>query len=149
MSVRILLQDAHLKPSPRLLVGVALLTSLLTFGLWGALGRWALLAWAAGLPVLGLAARYVTGSWVRLSPLRGLSWCLKTPFGTRLGSVELLPAEIAELRLEASLGARLLGLWDLQIVKRDGTVLPRFRFFAGMDRQAEVLHGYLEQLGRP
>jgi hypothetical protein len=63
--------------------------------------------------------------------------------------VELLPAEIAELRLEASLGARLLGLWDLQIVKRDGTVLPRFRFFAGMDRQAEVLHGYLEQLGRP
>ncbi len=149
MSVRILLQDAHLKPSPRLLVGVAFLASLVTFGLWGGLGRWALLAWVAALPVLALAARYVAGSWVRISPLRGLSWCLKTPFGTRLGSVELLPAEIAELRLEASLAARLLGLWDLQIVKRDGTVLPRFRFFAGMDRQAEILHGYLEQLGRP
>ena len=68
MSVRILLQDAHLKPSPRLLVGVAFLASLLTFGLWGGLGRWALLAWVAALPVLALAARYVAGSWVRSIP---------------------------------------------------------------------------------
>ncbi|HJV90379.1 MAG TPA: hypothetical protein VJ623_08755 [Holophagaceae bacterium] len=148
MAVRIILEDAHLKPSPRLLVGVALLASLVTTGLWGALGRWALIAWVAALPMLVLALRYVAGSWVRVSAHRGLSWCLKTPFGTRLGSVELLPADIAELRLEASLAARLLGLWDLQIVRRDGTVLPPFRFFAGMDRQAEILHGYLEQLGR-
>ncbi|HJV90186.1 MAG TPA: hypothetical protein VJ623_07780 [Holophagaceae bacterium] len=148
MAVRILLEDSHLKPSPRLLVGVALLASLVTTGLWGALGRWALVAWVAALPLLGVALRYVAGSWVRISAHRGLSWCLKTPFGTRLGTVELLPADIAELRLEASLAARMLGLWDLQIVKRDGTVLPKFRFFAGMDRQAEILHGYLEQLGR-
>lgn len=127
---------------------MAVLSSLTTFGLWQVAGRWAF----ATLPLWGLALgpaiAYVNGSWIRISPERGLSWCLSVKgwFGDKqLGSVELLSTEIAELRLESSLLARLLGLWDLQIIKRDGTVLPRFRFFQGMDQVAEELHRYLQQ----
>ncbi len=144
--MRLILPERHLQPSRRLLWGLALLASLCTFLAWPAAGRWALFLWAAFAPFFLWALRYVAGSWVRISPQRGLSFCLKGLRGTRLGSVELHPSEIAELRLEASLGARILGLWDLQIVKRDGTLLPRLRFFQGMDRVAEEVHAYLHQL---
>lgn len=141
-----LLPERHLKPSQRLLVGIALVSCLTTFGFWQIVGRWALilpLGWCAALV---WAVGYVNGSWIRISPERGLSWCLATRgsgFRKQIGSVPLCAAEIAEFRLESSLLARLLGLWDLQIIKRDGTVLPRFRFFHGMDRVAEELHRYL------
>ncbi len=152
MAVRILLEDAHLKPSPRLLVGVAVLAALSTSVLVVLAGRWAFWLLPLWGGPMGWAYAYISGSWIRISATKGISWCLATRGLARvrsIGSIELLPSEIAELRLESTLLARLLGLWDLQIVKRDGTVLPKFRFFAGMDRQAEILHGYLEQLGRP
>ncbi|MBL0313116.1 MAG: hypothetical protein IPP78_10475 [Holophagaceae bacterium] len=137
--------DRHLQPSKRLLPGVAVLAALSTGLLWPAAHRWALLVWILWLPVFALVLRYVAGSWVRISAQRGLSYCLKTPLGTRLGSIELDSSSIAELRLEASVGSRLLGLWSLKIITRDGTTHPPFHFFTGMDRIAEELHGYLCQ----
>lgn len=144
--VRLLIPERHLRPSPRLLVGIALVSCLTTFGLWQVVGRWALLLPLGWAGVLIRAIGYVNGSWIRISAERGLSWCLATKgFGSarQLGTVELHASEIAEFRLESSLLGRLLGLWDLQIVKRDGTVVPRFRFFLGMDKVAEELHRYL------
>jgi hypothetical protein len=146
--MRVLIPERHLRPSPRLLVGVAVVSCLTTFGLWQVLGRWALLLPLAWAGVLVWAIGYVNRSWIRISAERGLSWCLATKgFGTsrQLGSLELHAADIAELRLESSLLARLLGLWDLQIIRRDGAPVPRFRYFHGMDRIAEELHRYLQQ----
>lgn len=143
--MKVLLPDQHLRPSQRLLTGIAVLACISTAALWPALHRWALVVWLLWLPVFGLALRYISGSWIRVSPERGLSWCLVTPFGKRLGSVELLPSDIAELRLEASLLARLLGLWDLQILRREGDPSPRFRFFEGLAPLAEAIHAYLKQ----
>lgn len=140
----------HLRPSQRLLVGVAGLAVLTTCLLWGLAGRWAfflLPLW--GLP-FGWALAYISGSWVRISAQRGISWCLATRGLGRskeLGSVELHAADIAELRLESTMLGRLLGLWDLQIVRRDGQPVPRFRFFHRMDQVAETLHAYLHQKG--
>jgi hypothetical protein len=145
MAIRVILDDQHHTPSQRLLVGVGVLAALSTWGLWIAAGKLALVLWVLWGPVFLAALRYTSGSWVRVSATRGLSWCLKTPFGTRLGSVELHAADIAELRLESTLLGRLLGLWDLQIVRRDGQPVPPFRYFHGMDRLAEALHGYLQQ----
>lgn len=144
--VRLPLPQRHLKPSPRLLVGIALVSCLTTFTFWQVAGKWALLLSLGWGMVMGWAIGYVNGSWIRISPERGLSWCLAVTRPGRekqLGSIELDASEIAEFRLESSLLARLLGLWDLQIIKRDGTVLPRFRFFRGMDQVAEELHRYL------
>lgn len=143
--MKIILPDRHLQPSKRLLLGVALFASLATFAVWPALHSKALWVWAACLPLFILALRYVGGSWIRISAARGLSYCLKTPLGTRLGSVELDASSIAELRLESTLGSRLLGLWSLHVISRDGVAHPIFRFFPGMDRVAEELHRYLEQ----
>lgn len=146
--MQVLIPERHLKPSQRLLVGISILSCLTTFALWQATGIWAFLIMVLWGGALGWAFRYIQGSWIRISPERGLSWCLATqgPWGEKqIGSLELHASEIAEFRLESSLLARLLGLWDLQIIKRDGTVLPRFRFFQGMDRVAEELHGYLQQ----
>ena len=148
MTVRILLEDQHHRPSQRLLLGVAAVAALATWLLWPMAGRKAIGVWFLALPIFVFAIRYVSGSWVRLSVHRGLSWCLKTPFGTRLGNVDLHPSDIAELRIESTLFSRLLGLTDLRIVKRDGTSTPVFRFFPGLDITAEQLHAYLEQLGR-
>ena len=146
--MRMDLPERHLKPSPRLLIGIAILSCLTTFALGRVAGLWALgLSGIWGL-LLAWALVYVNGSWIRISPERGLSWCLVTrgwAGNKQLGSIELHASEIAEFRLESSLLARLLGLWDLQIIKRDGTLLPRFRFFQGMDRVAEELHRYLAQ----
>ncbi len=144
-SMKLLFPDRHLQPSKRLLLGVALLAALSTGLLWPAAHRWALLVWILWVPVLAFALRYVAGSWVRVSAERGLSYCLKTPLGTRLGSMELDASSIAELRLEATVGSRMLGLWSLRIISRDGTLHPPFHFFAGMERIAEELHGYLRQ----
>lgn len=143
--MKLLFPDHHLQPSKRLLLGVALLAALSTGLLWPAAHRWALLVWILWVPVFLFALRYVAGSWVRISPTRGISYCLRTPFGTRLGSIELDAATIAELRLEATVGSRMLGLWSLRIINRDGRANPPFHFFAGMDRIAEELHGYLRQ----
>ncbi len=143
--MKLIFPDRHLQPSRRLLLGVALVAAFATFAAWPALHLRALWVWAAFVPLFFLTLRYETGSWVRISALRGLSYCLKTPLGTHLGSIELSTSNIAELRLESSLGSRLLGLWTLQIITRDGTPHPTFRFFAGMERLAEELHGYLEQ----
>ncbi len=143
--MKLVLPDHHLQPSKRLLLGVAALAALSTGLLWPAAHRWAMLVWVLWVPVFGFALRYVAGSWVRISAARGLSYCLKTPFGTRLGSIGLDAASIAELRLESSVGSRMLGLWTLTIISRDGSVHPPFHFFAGMDHVAEELHGYLRQ----
>lgn len=143
--VKLVLPDRHLQPSKRLPLVVAGLAALSTVLLWPAAHAWALLVWLAWAPVFVLALRYVTGSWLRISATRGLSYCLKLPSRTRLGSVELLASNIAELRLEATLGSRLMGLWSLQIITRDGTAHPAFRFFPGLDRLADELHRYLEQ----
>lgn len=146
--MRLILPERHLKPSQRLLVGLAVLAALSASLAWTGAGRWGLVivAGAWGAP-LGWAAGYVGHSWVRIHPERGLSWCLRTvPWRPPVvGSIELHAADIAELRLESSLLARLLGLWDLQIVQRDGTLTPRFRFFQGIEKVAEELHGYLQQ----
>lgn len=146
--MRVILAEQHLKPSQRLLVGAALLSCLVTVALFQVLGLRALGLMVPGAALLVAAARYIQGSWIRISPERGLSWCLATrPWSQQkqLGSIELHATEIAEFRLESSLLARLLGLWDLQIIRRDGTALPRFRYFQGMDRVAEELHRYLQQ----
>lgn len=143
--MKLLFPDRHLQPSKRLLLGVALFAALSTGLLWPATHRWALLVWLLWVPVFTFALRYVTGSWVRISATRGLSYKLKTPLGTRLGSIELDSSSIAELRLESSVASRLLGLWSLRVISRDGTLHPPFHFFTGMDRLAEELHGYLEQ----
>ena len=143
--MKLFLPDRHLQPSKRLLLGVAMFAALTTGLLWPAAHRWALLIWTLWVPVLFSALRYVSGSWIRISAERGLSYNLKTPLGTRLGSIELDSASIAELRLESSVGSRLLGLWSLRIISRDGTIHPPFHFFTGMDRIAEELHGYLQQ----
>ena len=137
--------DRHLQPSKRLLLGVAMFAALSTGLLWPAAHRWALMVWTLWIPVFVFALRYVTGSWVRISATHGLSYRLKTPLGTRLGSIELDSSSIAELRLESSVGSRLLGLWSLRVISRDGTLHPPFHFFTGMDRIAEELHGYLQQ----
>ena len=143
--MKLFLPDRHLQPSKRLLLGVAMFAALTTGLLWPAAHRWALLVWTLWIPVLFFALRYVSGSWIRISAERGLSYNLKTPLGTRLGSIELDSASISELRLESSVGSRLLGLWSLRIISRDGTIHPPFHFFTGMDRIAEELHGYLQQ----
>ncbi|MBL0209792.1 MAG: hypothetical protein IPQ13_02595 [Holophagaceae bacterium] len=143
--MKLILPDRHLQPSKRLLLGVAVFAALSTALLWPAAHRWALLVWALWIPVLLFALRYVSGSWIRISAARGLSYNLKTPLGTRLGSIQLDSASIAELRLESSVGSRLMGLWSLKVICRDGTVHPPFHFFLGMDRIAEDLHGYLQQ----
>ena len=146
--MKVLIPDRHLKPSQRLLVGISILSCLTTFALWQVTGRWAFVTLPLWGAAFGPAIAYVNGSWIRISSERGLSWCLshKGWFGNKeIGSIELHASEIAEFRLESSLLARLLGLWDLQIIKRDGTVLPRFRFFQGMDTVAEELHRYLQQ----
>ncbi|MFN8012394.1 MAG: hypothetical protein U0P81_13575 [Holophagaceae bacterium] len=137
--------DRHLQPSKRLLVGVAVLAALSTGLLWPAFHRLALLAWLLWAPVFALALRYVAGSWLRVSVPRGLSWKLALPFRTVLGSVELHAADIREFRLDTALFARLLGLWTLQVVPREGAPHPPLRFFPGMDRLAEELHAYLQQ----
>lgn len=139
------LPDRHLRPSKRLLLGVALLAALATFLAWPPLHSKALWVWAAFLPIFAFTLRYVAGSWVRVSAARGLSYCLVLPFGQRLGSIQLDAAHIAELRLEASVLSRFLGLWSLRLIARDGIVHPTFRFFPGMDRLAEELHGYLQR----
>lgn len=139
------LPERHLAPSKRLLLGVAVLASSFTFAAWPSLHGKAFWVWAGFLPIFGFTLRYVTGSWVRVSAARGLSYRLTLPFCTRLGSIELDAAQIAELRLESNLFSRLLGLWSLSIVSRDGTVHPAFRFFPGMDHLAEDLHRYLER----
>jgi hypothetical protein len=143
--MKLLLPDRHLQPSKRLLLGVAIFAALSTGLLWPAVHRWALLVWLGWTPVFLFALRYVSGSWIRVNAARGLSYCLKTPLGTRLGSIELDSTSIAELRLESSVGSRLLGLWSLRVITRDGTIHPPFHFFVGMDRIAEELHGYLQQ----
>lgn len=143
--MRIVIEDMHLRPSQRLLVGVAGLAVFTTLLLYGLAGRWGIILlpfW--GVP-LGQAIAYVSTSWIRISAKRGISWCLRTPFGIRLGEVELHAADIAELRLESTLLGRMLGLWDLQIIRRDGQPVPRFRFFHRMDKVAETLHAYLHQ----
>ncbi len=148
MSVRIILEDQHLRPSQRLLVGVGVLAALSTTILWVVAGRWALFLLPLWLVPMGWAMGYISGSWVRISAQRGISWCLVTKGLSRtkqLGSLELHPSEIAELRLESTLLGRLLGLWDLQIVRRDGQPVPTFRFFHRMDQVGEMLHAYLEQ----
>jgi len=143
--MKLFIPDRHLQPSKRLVLGVAIFAALSTGLLWPAAHSWALLLWILWVPVLVFALRYVTGSWVRISAERGLSYNLKTPLGTRLGTIELDSSSIAELRLESSVGSRLLGLWSLRVISRDGTVHPPFHFFSGMDRIAEELHGYLQQ----
>ena len=124
---------------------VALLACGSSLAFWPLLHRGAALVWFAWVPVFVLAMRYVSGSWVRVSAQRGLSWCLQTPSGTKLGSVELNAADIAELQIESSLLSRLLGLSDLTIVRRDGQPVPAFRYFEGMTQLAEALHAYLQQ----
>ncbi len=155
MTVRLLIEDQHHQPSQRLLLGVAVLAALGTTVLRMVAGRWflTLLPVWAGLcaGAFGWALAYIAGSWVRISATRGVSWCLATRGLSRsktVGNVELHPTDIAELRLESTLLGRFLGLWDLQIIRRDGQPVPRFRFFHRMDRVAEHLHAYLEQLGR-
>lgn len=137
--------DRHLQPSKRLLVGVAALAALSTALLWPAFHRLALLVWTLWLPVLAFALRYVAGSWVRMSAGRGLSWKLALPFRTVLGSVELHAADIREFRLDTALFGRVLGLWTLQVIPREGAPHPPLRFFPGMDKVAEELHAYLSQ----
>lgn len=143
--MRLHIPDQQLRVSQRLPLGVAILASLTTAILWPALHQWALLIWIGWAPVFLLALRYATRSWVRVSMDRGISWRLVGPRGEQLGSVSVDPGEIAELRLESSLFARLLGLWDLQILKRDGSATPRLRFFEGMVPLAEALHAHLQQ----
>jgi hypothetical protein len=143
--VKVLLPDQHIRPSQRLLLGIAVLAAITTLALWPMLGRWAFAVWLLWTPVFIFALRYLSGSWIRVNAERGLSWCLLTPFGKRMGNIELHASDIAELRLEASLLARFLGLSDLQIVRRDGEPLPRFRFFERMDELAEAVHAYLQQ----
>jgi hypothetical protein len=148
MAVRIILEDQHLQPSQRLLVGVGVLAALSTTILWMLAGRWAMWLLPLWGAPMGWAMSYISSSWVRISAQRGISWCLATKGLSRakqLGSVALHPSEIAELRLESTLLGRLLGLWDLQIVRRDGQPVPPFKFFHRMDQVGEMLHAYLEQ----
>jgi len=139
------LADRHLQPSKRLLVGVALLASVTTALLWPAFHRLAFLAWLLWLPPFLFALRYVAGSWVRVSAVRGVSWRLALPFRTLLGTCALDAAAIRELRLDTSLFGRLLGLWTLQLVPREGAAHPPFRFFPGMEGLAQELHAHLHQ----
>lgn len=139
--------DRHLQPSKRLLVGVAVLAAVSTALLWPAFQRLALAVWLLWLPPFAFALRYVAGSWVRVSAARGISWKLALPFRTVLGSVELHAADIRELRLDTPLFSRLLGLWCLQVIPREGAAHPPLRFFPGMDKVAEELHAYLSQKG--
>jgi len=139
------LSDRHLQPSRRLLVGVAVLAAVTTALLWPAFHRLAFVSWLLWLPPFFFALRYVAGSWLRVSPARGLSWKLALPFGTVLGSCELHAAHIAELRLDTSLFGRLLGLWTLQVVPREGAAHPPFRFFPGMEALAQELHAFLQE----
>lgn len=143
--MKLLLADRHLQPSKRLLVGVALLASVTTILLWPAFHRLAFLAWLLWLPPFLFALRYAAGSWVRISAERGISWKLALPFRTVLGTCALHPADIGELRLDTSLFGRLLGLWTLQIIPREGAPHPPLRFFPGMDGLAQELHAYLHQ----
>jgi hypothetical protein len=143
--MRTVLPDRHIQPSRRLLVGVAVLAALTTALLWPAFHRLAFLAWLLWLPPFLFALRYVGGSWVRVSAERGLSWKLSMPYGTVLGSCALSAAHIAELRLDTSLFGRLLGLWSLRIVPREGAAHPAFRYFPGMDALAKELYGHLQQ----
>ena len=145
--MKLILADRHLQPSRRLLVGLALLASVTTTLLWPAFHRMAFAVWALWLPILGFALRYVAGSWVRVSAERGISWKLALPFRTALGTTALDAVAIAELRMDTALFGRLLGLWTLQIVPREGAPHPPLRFFPGMDRLAEELHAYLSQGG--
>lgn len=151
--MRMVIEDMHLRPSQRLLVGVAWLSTLAMALLWFLAwdrARWLVIGAApvlCGVP-FGWALGYISGSWVRISAHRGISWCLATRGlgrSKQLGSVELHAADIAELRLESTLLGRMLGLWDLQIIRRDGQPVPRFRFFQRMDQVAETLHAYLHQ----
>ncbi len=143
--MKVAIPDQHLRPSQRLLMLVALLACGTSLMFWPMLHRGAVLVWLAWAPLFLLAMRYVSGSWVRVSAQRGVSWCLKTPFGVRLGSVELSAADIAEFQIETTGLSRLLGLSDLRIVRRDGQPVPAFRFFEGMSPLAEALHAYLHQ----
>jgi len=137
--------DQHLRPSQRLLLGIGIMAAFSTMVLWPLLYRRVFWIWLAWLPVFWMALRHLHGSWVRISAKRGLSYCLKGPFKTHLGSIELHSSEIAELRLDSRPLARLFGLWDLQIVKRDGAKLPKFRFFREVPELAAALHRYLQQ----
>ena len=143
--MRLQIPDQQLRVSPRLPVGIALITVLHTALLWPELHRQAFLVWIAGAPALFLSLRYTSRSWIRVSMQRGIAWRLATPFKERLGSLELDPSAIAELRLESNLLGRLVGLWDLQLVAPDGTRSPKLRFFQGVEPLAEALHAYLQQ----
>jgi hypothetical protein len=143
--VRLHIPDQQLRVSQRLPLGVAILAALSTAVLWPGLHRWTLLIWIGWAPAFFFALRYATGSWVRVSLERGISWRLMLPSGELLGSIAVDPGEITELRLESSLLARLLGLWDLQLVKGDGSLTPRLRFFEGIVPVAEALHARLQQ----
>ena len=79
---------------------------------------------------------------------RGISWRLAMPFKEQLGSIDLDPSAIEELRLESNLLGRLVGLWDLQFVGPDGTLSPKLRFFEGVEPLAEALHAYLQQAAK-
>ena len=142
--MRLQLPDQQLRPARRLPAGAAALAALAVAAPWPWLGAWALLALVPGLPAVLLALRYQRGSWVRVSQARGIAWCLEGPARRRLGSVALDPAEIAELRLEAGLTSRLLGLPELHLLTRDGAS-HRFRGFEGVAPLAEVLHAVLQQ----
>lgn len=131
--------------SRRLPLAVAILAALATALLWPLLHRGSLFFWIGFAPACFFALRYARRSWIRVSLERGISWRLALPLGERLGSIAMDPAEIAELRLDSSLWARLLGLWDLQVLKRDGTCTPRLRFFEGIVPMAEALHAHLQQ----
>ena len=143
--MRLHLPDQRLRVSRRLPAGVALLAALSTALMWPFFHRGALVAEAFWIPAFAFALRYMRGSWIRVSAARGLSWRLALPLGERLGSVALDPAEIAELRLEPGLLARLLGLTDLRILTRDGGSTPRLRCFEGLAPLAEALHAHLQQ----
>lgn len=145
--MRLQLPDQQLRVSPRLPAGAAALAALAVAAPWPWLGLWSLLTLAATGPAFLLARRFRRSSWIRVSQERGISWCLDGPFRRRLGSVPLDPADIAELRLEASLPSRLLGLQDLRILIRDGAS-HRFRSFEGVAPLAEALHAVLQQAAR-
>lgn len=145
--MRLQLPDQQLRPARRLPAGAGALAALAVAAPWPWFGAWALLALIPGLPAVLLALRYQRGSWIRVSQARGIAWCLEGPARRRLGSVALDPAEIAELRLEAGLPSRLLGLPELHLLTRDGRA-HRFRFFPGAAPLAEALHTVLQQAAR-
>ena len=145
--MRLQLPDQQLRVSPRLPAGAAVLAALAAAAPWPWLGAWSLLALVPGVPAVVLALRFQRGSWIRVSQARGISWRMEGPFRRRLGSLALDPAEIGELRLEASLPSRLLALQDLRILSRDGGS-QRFRGFEGVGPLAEALHAVLQQAAR-